>query len=301
MAQDASEKEDWAPLYARTGEIGAKEFARLNSGVPPWLRESLWQWLQERICRYHSTGGGTLAVPYPAAIREIERLCRIDTQWSGGTSLGDLVDGLHMLRQALYSNEMAFLTAVDLLIPKVADTPTLDALQLILNDAGSEWRVGEVGSHYGLVKRIDETVQRAAEEIVRQGTRPGNLLADAWRHAYSMHPDPSASYRCSVRAVEAAAGPVLTPKDPRPTLGKMIATLRDGMQKWKFAFTVDSAVDPKGVLLQMMQLLWINEYSRHVDADPSTPLHVSQREAESAVVLALTLVNWFTSGAVASA
>jgi hypothetical protein len=82
----------------------------------------------------------------------------------------------------------------------------------------------------------------------------------------------------------------------------MISAFRDGKDrgKWNFAFTVDSTVNPKDVLLQMMQLLWTNEYSRHVNADPAAPLHVSQPEAESAVVLALTLVNWFTSGAVAS-
>jgi hypothetical protein len=101
--------------------------------------------------------------------------------------------------------------------------------------------------------------------------------------------------------VEASAGPVLTPDDPRPSLGKMIAALRDGKDKWDFTFTVDSTVNPKDVLLQMMQLLWTNEYSRHVDADPTAPLHVSQPEAESAVVLALTLVNWFVSGAIISA
>ena len=65
----------------------------------------------------------------------------------------------------------------------------------------------------------------------------------------------------------------------------MITALRDGKDKWNFAFTVDSTVNPKDVLLQMMQLLWTNEYSRHVDADPAVPLHVSQPEAESAVVL----------------
>ena len=70
------------------------------------------------------------------------------------------------------------------------------------------------------------------------------------------------------------------------------------MDKWTFTFTVDSAVEPKKVLLEMMQLLWTNEYSRHVDVDPTMPLHVSQEEAESAVVLALTLANWFSSGAI---
>jgi hypothetical protein len=205
---------------------------------------------------------------------------------------------LDLLRKALYSNDDAFLTAVDFYLSKVTDVGTIDDLQRILRDAGSEWRVGQFDSVPGLVERVDDTAQEAAEKIAKQGSRPGRLLADAWHNAFSRQGDASAAYRCTVRAVEAAAGPVLTPKDPRPSLGKMIAVFRDGMHKWDFTFTVDSAVDPKDALLQMMQLLWTNEYSRHVDVDLSVPLHVSQEEAESAVVLALTLVNWFTSGSV---
>jgi hypothetical protein len=286
------------PLYARMTEAGASEFARLHSGIPAWMRESLWEWLRQRLCKYVGTYPDQYWDPRVAAIREIERLCRLDSGWSGsGNDFSDRTNGLEALRRVLYENEVAFLTAVDLWLPRTDDSSHME-LEIILLDAASEWRVGEFESQSALVKRIDETVQRAAEVLARQGTRAGNLLSDAWRHAFSMQRDASASYRCSVRAVEAAAGPILTPDDPRPSLGKMIAALRDGMSKWTFTFTIDSAVEPKKVLLEMMQLLWTNEYSRHVDADPTSPLHVSQEEAESAVVLALTLVNWFTSGAI---
>jgi hypothetical protein len=293
--------EDWAPFYARISESGTSEFTRLHPGVPVWMRESLWEWFRNRIGQYQMAGPReSYFVPNATLMRELERICRIDIGWAGGEEYTSLMEGLRALRRTLYDNEIAFLTAVDLYLSRVNEPVVLDELMGILNDAGSEWRVGEVGSRHGLVKRIDETVQRAAEEAASKGTRAGRLLADAWRHAFSMQRDPSASYRCSVRAVEAAAGPILSPKDPRPSLGKMIPALRDGMQKWNFTFTVDSGVEPKNVLLQMLQLLWTNEYSRHVDSDPATPLHVSQEEAESAAVLALTLVNWFTSGAVAS-
>lgn len=290
------------PLYARASEGGAEEFTRLYAGVPSWMRESLWEWLAAHISTYLGTSGGRpYWEPDAALIREIERLCRIDIRWnSGDRSHSARVAGLQQLRNALYANEVAFLTAVDLHLSRVTDPTDSSILEQTLSEASSEWRVGELDSKPALVKRIDETVQRAAEETARQGTRSGRLLAEAWRHAFSMQRDPSASYRSSVRAVEAAAGPILTPADPRPSLGKMITALRDGMTKWNFTFTVDSAVNPKGVLLQMMQLLWTNEYSRHVDADPAVPLHVSQPEAESAVILALTLVNWFTSGAITS-
>jgi hypothetical protein len=287
------------PLYARMSAAGVAEFARLHPGVPPWMRESLWEWLRERLCTYAGRAPDQYWDPDVARIREIERICRLDSGWAGsGSGFSDRKAGLEALREALYQNDIAFLTAVDFWVSKTARN-SLGDLETILQDSASEWRIGEIESRPALVQRIDETVQRAAEDLARQDSRAGKLLADAWRHAFSMQRDPSASYRCSVRAVEAAAAPILTPSDPRPSLGKMNAALRDGMGKWNFAFTVDSDVEPKNVLLQMMQLLWTNEYSRHVDADPNMPLHVSQREAESAAVLALTLVNWFTSGAIA--
>jgi hypothetical protein len=297
---DMTAEEPWVPLYARMSEVAASDFARLHPGVPEWMRESLWEWLRRQLCTYVYRGGRQgYWDPNTLRIRETERICRIEVGWDGaGGDFTDRCAGLEALRSVLYTDDVKFLSAVDFYLGKVDDPEDAGKLQVILNESASAWRVGQLGSRLALVERIDETVQRAAEETAKQGTRAGQLLSDAWYQAFSMHRDPSAAYRCAVRAVEAAAGPILTPKDPRPSLGKMIPALRDGMQKWNFSFTVDSGVDPKSVLVQMMQLIWTNEYSRHVDVDPAVPLHVSQEEAESAVVLALTLVNWFTSGAI---
>jgi hypothetical protein len=199
----------------------------------------------------------------------------------------------------LYKDEKAFLTAVDFHLSRTTDAQDIQELERILEDSSSKWRVGQVDSRPALVERVDRTVQQVAEQTAGSAGRSGRLLAEAWRHAFSMQRNPSSAYRCAVRAVEASAAPIFTPTDPQPSLGKMSAALRDGMAKWRFAFTVDSKVDPKEVLLGMMQLLWTNDYARHIDADPDVPLNVSQQEAESAVILALTLINWFTSGAVA--
>lgn len=293
----------WVPFYARASEAGASDFECLFPGVPPWMRESLWAWLKVRLSDWvHSSTSrqGGYFSPNASRIREIERICRVDSRWTGsGADHSDRYRGLEALRDVLYSNETAFLTAVDFYLSKNPQAQPVQELSTVLEDSSSKWRVGHIGSRQGLVERVDETVQRSADEIIRKGDRHGRLLAEAWQHAFSMQRNPSSAYRCAVRAVEVAAAPVLTPKDPAPSLGKMITALRDGMAKWRFAFTVDSAVDPKGVLLQMMQLLWTNDYARHINVDPNVPLNVSQEEAESAVVLALTLINWFASGAIA--
>lgn len=296
-------KDEWRPFSARRSESGHQEFVRLSDDVPEWLRESLWEWLASRMHRKEqsATSRRWYDTPDESKIRRAERILRISSGWNGSGDIHpDRVAGLAQFRAAIYRNPDAFLGAVDLELSELAPaSPECEALEKILEEAASAWRVGLVTGKPGLVERIDATVQLAAETTGTLDARAGRLLADAWRHAFSMNRDPSAAYRSAVRAVEAAAAPVISPNDKLPTLGKMISGFRSKPEKWDFAFKVDSATDPRAVLLGMLQMLWTNEYTRHVDPNIQAPLHVSQEEAESAVVLALSLVNWFISGAVA--
>ncbi|MEV7994882.1 hypothetical protein AB0O67_24115 [Streptomyces sp. NPDC086077] len=294
-------KDEWVPFTARRSEASLQEFTRLSDGVPPWLRESLWNWLSERMHKNAlGNNGRWYRTPSEEKIRRAERVLKVSSGWTGdGDSHPDRVGGLSKFRAAIYQNQDAFLGAVDLALSELdPDDKACTSLEKILEEGTSAWRVGLVCGKPGLVERIDATVQLAAEATGALDPRAGRLLADAWKHAFSMNRDPSAAYRCAVRAVEAAAAPVISPNDTIPTLGKMISAFRSKPEKWNFSFKVDSATDPKSVLLGMIQILWTNEYSRHVDPDIKAPLHVSQEEAESAVVLALTLVNWFISGAI---
>lgn len=54
---------------------------------------------------------------------------------------------------------------------------------------------------------------------------------------------------------------------------------------------------PVTTLVSMIDLLWGSQHDRHVPADQEAPLHVTQEEAEAAIHLAVTLVQWFTMGA----
>ncbi|KAB2973616.1 hypothetical protein F8R89_17360 [Streptomyces sp. SS1-1] len=293
--------DEWLPFSARRSEAGRQEFVRLSDGVPGWLRESLWKWLSEQMHKRALSNNRTwYTTPDEAKIRRAERILKISSGWtSSGESHPDRVSGLSKFRAVLYSNPESFLGAVDLALSELdPKAPQCAALETVLEEGASAWRVGRVSDRPGLVERIDATVQLAAETTGALEPRAGRLLADAWKHAFSMNRDPSAAYRCAVRAVEAAAAPVISPNDTIPTLGKMISAFRNKPEKWDFSFKVDSAADPKNVLLGMLQILWTNEYSRHVDPDIQAPLHVSQEEAESAIVLAVTLVNWFVSGSV---
>lgn len=301
---------EWRPLFARMSEEDAEDLEQLHEGIPHWLRESLWEWLDKNfISRYVrlSRGGGAASSrssgyydPQPSVIRRIERIARVDSEWTGsGDTRQDRERGRVAIRNVLYRDPKAFLIALDMALSHIdVGVPAAAELDNLLREGSSAWAVGALGSKNGLAPRLDPAVSEAAQRVVASGSRAGQLLAEAWNSVFSLQPNPTAGYRAAVRAVEAAAHIHVTPNDPRPSLGKMIAAISAKPDKWRVALSRDTAVRPTEVLAAMLQLLWTNEYSRHVGVDETVPLHITQEEAESAVVLSVTLVNWFSSGAV---
>ena len=112
-------------------------------------------------------------------------------------------------------------------------------------------------------------------------------------------PNPSRAYSEAVKAVEEAALPIVLPNDKSATLGKVIGELRATPSAWQCIFARDSkmthttAVTPIEVVIGMLDLIWANQTDRHA---PITP--IVQEQAESAVQLALALVELFRSGAI---
>lgn len=81
---------------------------------------------------------------------------------------------------------------------------------------------------------------------------------------------------------------------PRATLGTMIGHMRANPGKFSLALLAG-----KGdvlALVSMVDLLWTRQTSRHGGKEPTRP--ETPEEGQMAVHLAVTLVEWFTSGAV---
>ena len=98
-----------------------------------------------------------------------------------------------------------------------------DELHDILDRSGSAWTVGrDVDGLDCLARRVDTTVEKAAHEEMERQSNAATYLRSAWHQAYGRSPNPSEAFRNAVRAVEAAARPVVVPKDNQATLGKMI-------------------------------------------------------------------------------
>lgn len=171
-----------------------------------------------------------------------------------------------------------------------------DNLAFALNVGGSAWRVAETADGTPcLERRVDATAEDAAKQEMAQGGNAARHLSLAWHKVYGRTLDASSAFREAVRAVEAAAKPVVLPNDPVATLGKMIRALRDKPSKWQ------SDLGTVEQVASMMDDLWTAQLDRHGTDDESVRLSVTPEEAEAAVHLAVLLVQWFRNGHVRTA
>lgn len=160
--------------------------------------------------------------------------------------------------------------------------------------AGSAWRVGTRDGLPGLERRVPLGVQEAAEQVMRASGSAGERLSEAWHAAFGVSPDPSRAYGLAIKAVEDALKPVVSPEDAQSTLGKMIGVIR-GQAGWSLALQrASERAQPSDVLVAMLRTLWDGQVDRH-GGDPAAA-RISQEAAETAVLLAVPLVYWFTSG-----
>ena len=140
------------------------------------------------------------------------------------------------------------------------------------------------------ISMLVESTVSAASQI----NSAGQHLANAWNGAYGRTPDPVKAYSEAIKAVEAAAATVLTPTDLKATLGTLRGHLKSSLAPWRFVIGSDS--DTIETVLDMISMLWDGQTSRHGGVHQTR--EETPEEAEAALHLAATLVQWFISGAV---
>lgn len=286
----------WRPLSRRNAGLDP-EFDGPFEGVPEWLRAELWEWAERALF------GAPSSSPTHGVIREFEWLPRLRSLAHAlRIPLESISDGpvrydvpLGRLHALVSKDDELFLDVVDYMLRSYTSIDRR-GLETLLASAGSVWRVNGQGK--GLERRVDSTATLQLSTAIDAGGRPAAHLAIAWAEAFGRNPDPTKAYAEAVKAVEAAVIPVVIPNERTPTLGKAIGQLRD--QPGQFRVAVGPPNPETGVssVTQMLDLIWTGHYDRHGRADPSEPMAVSQREAEAAVHLAVTLVQWFKSGVV---
>lgn len=282
----------WRPMGQAEDEAGA-----LYEGVPTWMERPLLEWLGRRTVRSTSDG----YVRDVAFVDKFERLRRATypvtdhfkaagvgafrAEWRN--SWGEFDDTLLQFVDYCIATENAFTRARN------------DELEAILSECGSAWKVGTRDGFAGLERRVPLGVQDAAENTMTTAGHAGNRLSQAWHAAFGVSPDPSKAYSLAIKAVEDAAKHAVTPNDALATLGKMNNVIRD-QADWSLPLQrEDSTFSTKDVLLAMSRSLWAGQVDRHggTDTPDTPPIDVTKEAAEVAVMLAVPLVQWFTSGA----
>jgi len=167
-------------------------------------------------------------------------------------------------------------------------------LQGHLDNAASAVDITVVDGAYRLRRRVPEGVEELAEASKSSADAlAGQHLGKAWAEAYSLAPNTSLVMTEAIKAVEAAAHPLVTPNDKQRRLGKITQVIKDQIG-WTLAFPVrdDGHPNHKAVLVGMLETLIVAQADRHGGAAPSII------EAQGHVQLASTLVQWFSGGVV---
>lgn len=280
----------WLPLSKRHDHEAAKEYDALHEGVPEWLAAPVAQWVFDVFSsmQYDDDFSHKLDVIHGMLRRPMAQ------------TNNRVRDSITELGNAAANGDLDVLDAVVWTTQLSREGWNLrERLDLLLLVHGSAWTVGENGAEQPcLLRRVDETVTSAAKaEMEREGNAARHLHR-AWHRIYGRNPDAGGAYREAVRAVEAAAKPIIAPQASSATLGTMLADLRNKPDKWSVALNEGGRAPGVSLLIEMCGGLWKSQFDRHGTDDESIPLDVSPGEAEAAVHLAVTLVHWFRSGAV---
>lgn len=289
--------EVWLPLAERLAGAGREG---LREGIPVALRRPLRAWIRDEA------GGNGLRMVERVKLRlglagdDDPRVPAED--WLGySTKDKDLLNIADAILSVAPKPTGASPASEILLIQ--AFRKRTSSLQELLDDARSVYAVKADGS--GLERRAGVIATRARVEAARVAAAKPDAgsaarhLRDAWSAAHALKPDPVLAYSEAVKAVEAAAHTVVEPGNARATLGTMIGQLRASPSVFRITLAGRSGGRDVAAVTAMMALLWEGQTSRHGGKDPTRPESVA--EARMAVHLAVTLVEWFVSGAVSRA
>ncbi|MET0557513.1 MAG: hypothetical protein ABW065_02410 [Solirubrobacterales bacterium] len=166
------------------------------------------------------------------------------------------------------------------------------SLAEIFEAPGSIWEVmGVEDGNCRIVLRQSGPVTSVVVGLAEFSTPAARHLDNALeRLSRPGEKDPVGAYAEAIKAVEAAARPAVTPKDPIATLGKMIAALEAKPSKWGVTLADERVED----VARRAAILWNTPHERHGSNDPQPPVTVAQ--AQAGFALALGLVDYFARG-----
>ena len=172
------------------------------------------------------------------------------------------------------------------------------SLEHILKSAGHVLRVSPDGNR--LVERIDPTLWDEYEQVTQLDDQASQYMQEAWALAFGREPNLSDAWGRAIKAIETLLKPIVSPRDVRATLGKMISELRQAPDKWECKlpdreYKSNGEINVKPGIEVFIDALATIGYQpdRHGSDQPQD---VDEATARSVLFLATTVVGWLRDG-----
>ena len=171
-------------------------------------------------------------------------------------------------------------------------------LEHILKSAGHVLRVSPDGNR--LVERIEPTLWNEYEWATQPDDQASQYMQEAWALAFGREPNSSDAWGRVIKAIETLLKPIVSPRDVRATLGKMISALRQSPDKWECklpdrVYNVNGEINSKRGIEVFIDALATIGYQpdRHGGDQPQD---IDEATARSVLFLATTVVGWLRDG-----
>jgi hypothetical protein len=258
----------------------------LTETFPVYLREAVFRWV-------NSTLGGNRNYVYSTRFIDFQNAARTDIGFRGEGSIDWNDTALPQLRKV---NDADFTNLLSYLVAMHSSSTRPHALERVLSEGGSAWTVIPWNrTHFRLTKRVPDGVQAAVTPVLRATDAASLKLQEAWLDAYGTTPRASVAFAHAVVAVETAVLSVIAVPVAEPTLASVFSVLEADVPKWQLVFRDSEKAPGAKTVAAMLRSLWRGHESRHGRPDYAD---ATLEEARAAVILAATLVQWFTSGVV---
>lgn len=254
--------------------------------LQPWLVPPLMTWLRPFLCWSRAANDRLLlrrrfVADLALALHE----CKPFENGSVEQTLSDIEWRLRTQRRFGVGALEFALAHVDELPDPVGRVARLNE---ILRMGGSPWEAVATEAGWRLARSELGPATAAVHASATLSEQAHELLQRALERVSARDPDPDGAYDLAVKAVEAAAHPVVSPGNGRATLGTMIRDLRAKPATWRFA------LGDVELVIAMSERLWTS-HIRH-GTGPRTA-HTAA-EADTALHLAIPLVRFFAGGLV---
>lgn len=253
------------------------------------MRSALTTWIIDRI------ESGRSFVPiskFHALENALDLNFQLNPEFTG------LVDPASGRRLLGLLTERQLLHVVDYLLSQQRGSyrPNSEALEAILRTGRSRFAVVSHDESDRLGHRVPEGVRIAAEQVMTLESTSSKLLRRAWTKVHDLAPDDGGAYWHAVKAVEAAAFPVLGIEGETATLSHAVRAIERREATWRLPFVREHTEYPsRDVLLGMLKSMYRGQRDRH---GSEAYADVTHAEAEAAVLMAVSLVGWFSAGLV---